>query len=248
MLRPREAIALHLRRQGRGRRGQFRFDNQGPGPVIALIDGLPDLETEELAGARVTVRSWVRDPTPDAHATFGASVMVGRIQGLCPGARLLVEVVASGDDPVRPAGIAAAIRWAAQDGARIIAVPLGDHRSHEEVGAAIDEAIRLGATIVAAAGNASPHPILFPARWPGVIAVGACDERGALLEDCCRSPRLDLVLPAHRVVAATGRCREAVRSGTSVATALAGGMLANDSLRTMNNEQPHSLVEEQTHV
>jgi subtilisin family serine protease len=82
--------------------------------------------------------------------------------------------------------------------------------------------------IVAAAGNAHPHPLLFPARLPGVIAVGACDEGGALLEDSCRAPRLDLVMPGLRIVAATGPGCETTRSGTSVAAALAGGVLMLD--------------------
>lgn len=230
MLRPREAIALHLGRQNRGRWSEIQFENTGKGLTIALIDGLPDLATTELQTAHVTVRSFIDPPPPDAHATFAASVMVGRQQGLCPKAHLLAGVVASGNRDITPTSIAQAITWASAEGARIIAIPLGDHRTRPEVGAAIDEAHKKGCTIVAAAGNAHPHPILFPARWPGVIAVGACDERGALLEDSCRRPRLDLVLPAFRILAPTGPGREAERSGTSVATALAAGMLANESI------------------
>ena len=201
---------------------------RGFGRSIALVDGLPDLATEELIGANLNVRVW-SGATPDSHTTFAASVLVGRQHGLAPRARLLVGAVTADDGSIAPCDVAAAIEWAVEAGAQIVVIPLGDHRSHADVSAAVDFAIARGVVIVAAAGNAHPHPLLFPARLPGVIAVGACDERGELLDDCCRAPRLDLVMPALRILAATAPGREAERSGTSVAAALAGGLLTLDS-------------------
>jgi subtilisin family serine protease len=226
MIRPRDILARHNARSNIGNSSPAR----GTGRVLALIDGIPDLRTEELIGASVEVLAIAVDPTavPDPHTTFAACVLVGREHGLIPHAHLLTFGVTAADGSIAPEHIAWAITEAGRRGAEIIVIPLGDHRDHQDVRTAIEAARARGVVIVAAAGNAHPHPLLFPARLPGVVAVGACDEAGALLEDCCRTPRPDLVLPALRVLATDGPGREVARSGTSVAATLAAGLLAID--------------------
>jgi subtilisin family serine protease len=230
MLRPREALAQHCVRMGIADSFAKRFDRfhyRGRDRTIALIDGVPDLETEALIGANVVTRSWVDGPVaqPDSHTTFAACVLVGQRDGLVPRARLLAAAVTTTEGRIVPARIAAAIDWARQSGAQVIVIPLADHHDHADVREAVNVALAADILIVAAAGNAHPHPLMFPARVPGVIAVGACDEHGELLEDSCRAPRLDLVVPGRSIFAAIGPGREATRSGTSVAAALAGGLL-----------------------
>lgn len=178
----------------------------------------------------MVIRSWPVDanPRPDQHATFAACVLVGQQHGLVPGARLLAAAVTANDGCIVPAHVAAALDWARRSGADIIVIPLGDHHAHVDVQEAVNAALADDIAIVASAGNAHPHPLLFPARLPGVIAVGACDERGVLLEDSCRAPRLDLVIPGLEILAAVAPGHEAQRSGTSVATAIAGGVLTLD--------------------
>lgn len=231
MLRPREAIARYraFARVGSLHHHSFDDPHRGIGCTIAMIDAMPDLATEELVAAGIEAPTGSGELAPDPHATFAASVLVGRLHGLVPGARLLVAPVMDGDPERTPERIAAAIAWATQAGARILVIPLGDVRAHACVGEAILAARAKGVVIVAAAGNAHPRPLLFPAAMPEVVAVGACDEQGRLLDDSCRVPRLDLVLPALRILAATGPGREAQRSGTSVAATLAAGLLALDS-------------------
>jgi subtilisin family serine protease len=194
--------------------------------TIAVIDGIPDLRTEALINARVELRPIAISAPRCLHATFMASVIVGQRHGLVPGARLLAFGVTAIDGSIAPEHIARAVAQACREAATIIVIPLGDHREHPGVTAAIERARACGVVVVAAAGNAHPHPLLFPARLPGVIAVGACDDSGALLEDCCRAPRLDLIMPSLGIVAADAPGREVARSGTSVAAALAAGWLA----------------------
>jgi membrane-anchored mycosin MYCP len=232
MLRPREALARHCTRIGISDSAANRIDrpDRGIGCTIALLDAAPDLDTEELVGADVVARTWEYDSVsrPDPHATFAACVLVGQQHGLVPRARLLAGSVTAADGRVVPNHLIAAIEWARESGAQVIVIPLGDHRDHPDVAAAIESALADDILIVAAAGNAHPHPLMFPARLPGVVAVGACDAHGRLLEDSCRTPRLDLVVPGLGILAAIGPGREAPRSGTSVAAALAGGVLLLD--------------------
>lgn len=203
----------------------------GRGRVLAVVDTAPALDVEDLAGADVEVRRFgdAGPTTATAHATHAACLLVGQgraaLRGLVPRARLLVAAIAEEDECVDPRAIADAITWASGAGAEVLALPLGAHHEDELVLGAVRQALQRRVIVVAAAGNAHPHPVLFPARLPGVLAVGACDGRGALLEDCCREPRLDLVLPALAIRAPVARGRLATRSGTSVATTLAAGLV-----------------------
>jgi subtilisin family serine protease len=213
------------------RRAAAGRERGGRGRTIALIDGAPDLEVEDLAGAEIEPRRFSSsDAGPSPHASHAACLIAGQghihTRGLAPQARLLAAAVVEADEGIEPRAIAAAIEWAVAAGADVVALPLGAHDDEPMIARAVAAAVGAGAVVVAAAGNAHPYPVLFPARLPDVLAVGACDGRGSLLEDCCRRPRLDLVFPALTLVAPVGRGRVAGRSGTSVATALAAGLLA----------------------
>jgi subtilisin family serine protease len=225
MIRPRDAFARLA--ASPDATGPLRAGS-GIQPTIALIDGIPDLRTQELEGACVELRhvAVVDANSHDPHSTFGACILVGQHHGLVPHARLIAFGVTATDATIAAKHIARAVEQACNAGAQIIAIPLGDHQEHAEVAEAIGRALASGAVIVAAAGNAHPHPLLFPARLPGVLAVGACDDTGALLEDCCRVPAPDWIVPAREILAADAPGREVARSGTSVATVVAAGLLA----------------------
>ncbi|HYM14511.1 MAG TPA: S8 family peptidase [Dehalococcoidia bacterium] len=68
------------------------------------------------------------------------------------------------------------ILYAAHNGARIINLSLGGVEDAQVVRDAIDEATRDGVLVVAAAGNNGQGTVSFPARLPGVLAVGAASS------------------------------------------------------------------------
>src|SRR4051812_48648012 len=71
------------------------------------------------------------------------------------------------------AGIAQAIRWAADHGANVINMSLGGPTAIGTMGSAVKYARDKGVTVVAAAGNDGRGKVSYPARYPGVIAVAA---------------------------------------------------------------------------
>ena len=71
------------------------------------------------------------------------------------------------------AAIAQAIRFAADNGARVINMSLGGPFPVGAIGSAVKYARGKGVTIVAAAGNDGRGKVGYPARYPGVIAVAA---------------------------------------------------------------------------
>lgn len=203
------------------------------GPTLGLIDaGLAP--ARELEGADLVVRDFGGGGAAAAcgalaeHGTFSASLLVaqrGPVRGLVPRARLRVATVAAADGRIEDRAVAEALRWLTAARCRIVAIPLGSDRDAPEVAAAVARALRRGVRVFAAAGDSHPAPLVFPARAPGVVAVGAVGAGGRLLAECNRRPRLDARAPGlARGLVAEGRAE--VRRGSSIACVLAAGTAA----------------------
>ena len=132
-------------------------------------------------------------PTPDylTGIAYGVSLMPIRV--------LDASGVGSTDD------VATGILWAARHGAGVINVSLNfdpevnSCRDIPTVCTAIRKADRLGAFVVASAGNAldarGRDRALFPGAAPGAFAVGATTEDGCLAEYSYFGRRTDLLAP-----------------------------------------------------
>ena len=184
-----------------------------PSIVIALVDTgvnpIPDLE-----GALVPGWDFVdNDPEPQdtqSHGTRVASVIAARgnngigMAGHCWKCRIMPVRVSAGGS-VSADRIAAGIRFAVENGARIINVSLtrtGQPDAVEEQ--AVRYAIDSGVLVVASAGNAGTEALQYPAAYPGVLAVGGTDDSDTLYFWSSRGPWVGLTAPGcHMVVDAT---------------------------------------------
>jgi subtilisin family serine protease len=92
---------------------------------------------------------------------------------------------------------------------------------------AVSAAHARGIVIVAAVGNDGPAaPALYPASYPGVIAVTGVDARGRALIEAGRAAHLDFAAPGADMAAALpGRGYATVR-GTSFAAPLVAARFA----------------------
>ena len=205
----------------------------GEGVVVGLLDTGFNQNLADLAGADLTARDFTgcatSTPSADEHGTYSVALLIGQgrhqIRGLAPAARTFVASVVGEDGLARPSAVADGLDWLVSCGARIIAAPLGGATEHEEIARRIALAGARTA-LFAAAGNAHPDPIAFPARHPLAVAVGAADQSGNILPDCSRSPRLDLIAPGFDVAAPVGDGAAVRRSGSSVACVIAAGVAA----------------------
>ena len=170
--------------------------------TVAVIDSGVDVNHPELAGRILDSESFVGGSAREdalGHGTFVAGILaagVGNgigIAGLAPSADLLVAKVVTSDRAIPVEAEAKAIRWAADNGARVINMSLGGVRdpldpnrdSFSRLEAdAVAYAVSKGAVVVAAVGNADQAPsspwgyASYPAALPHVLGVSAIKRSG----------------------------------------------------------------------
>ncbi|CAN5802902.1 S8 family serine peptidase [soil metagenome] len=192
---------------------------------VAVIESGVDASHPELAGKILDAQSFVGgSASVDAlgHGTFVAGLVaagVGNgigIAGLAPSAELLVAKVVTPSRAIPIEAEAKAIRWAVENGARVINMSLGGIRdpldpnrdSFSRLEAdAVAYAVSNGAVVVAAVGNgdqapSSPWPYAsYPAALPHVLGVSAISETGGVPKFSNRDKVYnDLAAPGDRIL------------------------------------------------
>lgn len=95
------------------------------------------------------------------------------VAGVAPQATIMPIRVLDGSGRGNTADIAESIRWAADNGAKIINMSLGGPLPSRIMNDAVQYAISRGVTVIAAAGNSSSRLPSYPAAYNGVISVAS---------------------------------------------------------------------------
>jgi type VII secretion-associated serine protease mycosin len=235
----------------------------GTGVTVAVIDSGVDDSHPQLAGQVLAGFDFLRNTAGGnvdcaSHGTAVASLIAAKhvagigFAGLAPGVRILPvrvsehEEDAQGNaqgDSVSPDVFAQAIRWAADNGARILNISLTLDHDYQPVADAVTYAQDKGCLIVAAVGNhhsaavtatpglgdvvpATVDPPSYPAAYQGVLGVGAVNQDGTRLDQSQVGPYVDLVAPGGGVLAATRVGGYSTWSGTSFAAPLVSAAAA----------------------
>ncbi|OIJ84557.1 type VII secretion-associated serine protease mycosin [Streptomyces colonosanans] len=228
---------------------------EGKGITVAVLDtGVdathPDLSGNILEGkdmvgfgARRGDRAWARHGTSMAGIIAGHGHGIGNadgVMGIAPEAKILpVRVILEDGDPARAQArktrgnaLAEGIRWAADHGADVINLSLGDDSDSAHPEAAEDEAVQYalkkGAVVVASAGNGGEKGdhISYPAAYPGVIAATAVDRYGTRAAFSTRRWYATVSAPGVNVVIADPDRKYYEGWGTSAASAFVSGAVA----------------------
>jgi hypothetical protein len=201
------------------------------GVKIGLVDGAVAQDQPSLAGASLFQKTFAPGgarATP--HATAVASLIAGRrgaFRGAAPGATLYVaDVYGATPTGGSAEAIVRALAWLAQARAPVINISLvGPPNILLE--AAIKALVARGHLVVAAVGNDGPAaPPLYPAAYPGVVAVTGVDARRRILPEAGRGPHVEFAAPGSDMAAAGVDGGFVSVRGTSFAAPLAAGLLA----------------------
>ncbi|WP_405874772.1 MULTISPECIES: type VII secretion-associated serine protease mycosin [unclassified Streptomyces] len=228
---------------------------KGKGITVAVLDtGVeadhPDLvgnvlPTKDMIGfgAERGDRAWAR------HGTAMAGIIAGHghgpgddegVMGIAPEAKILpVRVILEDGDSARGKArstrgnaLAQGIRWAADHGADVINLSLGDDSASAHPEPAEDEAVQYalkkGVAIIASAGNGGEKGdhVSYPAAYPGVIAATAVDRFGARASFSTRRWYATVSAPGDKIVIADPDHKYYEGWGTSAASAFVSGAVA----------------------
>ncbi|MBF2053848.1 MAG: peptidase S8 [Candidatus Sericytochromatia bacterium] len=205
----------------------WNIGGQGRAEVlVAVIDSGVDYQHPDLKGQIVNGKDFMPDTvsgpngegSPDAvgndpldqmgHGTHVAGVIAALsnnrtgIAGIAPGVKVLNIKTLNRDGWGSAFAVAQGITSAVDQGARIINLSLGSSDGSKPIELAIQYAQSKGALIIAASGNAFTKTF-FPARYPGVLAVGATNQDDWLADFSNHDERINVVAPGVDIMSTT---------------------------------------------
>lgn len=155
--------------------------------TVAVLDTGVNANHPDLAGRVLPGQDFFRGGTdtsdPVGHGTHIAGIIAASgdngigIAGMCWQCKILPVRV--GDDRgLSDDAITNGIRWAVDNGARILNLSFGGTSDSPSIHEAIKYAVQKNVLVVAAAGNEADegNPVEYPAAYDEVIAVGATDD------------------------------------------------------------------------
>ena len=211
----------------------------GAGVIVAVVDSgsgpHPDLAENLLPG-----RSFLNSTeTPDGddintsgHGSHVAGIIAAAANngiggsGVAPHAKILpIRVLnQAGEGTTGP--VASGVRFAADNGAKVINLSLGGTSDSSNLTEAIQYATDKGALVVAAAGNGGPNDVpKWPAALDLTIAVTAVDPANKATIFDQRGDYIDISAPGTEIVS-TAKGDYFTESGTSMAAGFVAGAAA----------------------
>lgn len=188
-----------------------------------LLDGGVAADQPVFTGIKIQQRGFAKGgPRPTAHGTATASLIAaGGVDEL-----LVADVYGQGPTGGSAEAIIGALSWMAQARVPVINISLVGP-PNGALGAAVRVLVAKGCLVVAAVGNDGPAaPALYPASYPGVIAVTGVDRRRRLLPEAGRAAHVDFAAYGAEVRVAAPGGRMVTARGTSYAAPVVAGRLA----------------------
>lgn len=214
-----------------------------------ILDKHPDLQGNIIAGYDFIDHDHKPiDTDPEfSHGTHVAGIIGALtnnqlgVAGINWQVKIMPVRIIGPDGSGNYSNLIAGIYWAVDHGANIINLSLAGTANSSSLKEAIEYAIKQGVTVVAAAGNNGTTPILYPARYPEVISVGAVGPTSRRAYYSNYGPNLDLVAPGgddsvysfpNTILSTAGYLEQGQKhqytwaQGTSMATPHVSGLIA----------------------
>lgn len=211
----------------------------GVNVIVAVVDSgsgpHPDLAQNLLPGKSIFGAVETQDGTDldtGGHGTHVAGIIAAAANngiggsGVAPNAKILpIQVLdQAGQGDARD--VAAGVRYAADNGAKVINLSLGGTTESPSLTQAIQYATDKGALVIAAAGNGGAND---KPKWPAsldlTIAVTAVDTANSVTSFDQRGDYIDLAAPGTSIVS-TAKGDYLSLSGTSMAAGFVAGAAA----------------------
>jgi major intracellular serine protease len=207
--------------------------SEGEDITVGVIDTGCDLNHEDLKDNLLLGRNFVEnnnDPQDrNGHGTHVAGTIAAinnqyGMVGVAPKTKILPVKVLGDDGGGSNASVANGILWAVDNGAKILTMSLGSPHKSRNIERALQYAVDHKVTIFCAAGNSGNNvDIMYPAKYPETISIGAIGQNLSVSDFSCCGDSLDFVAPGEDIISAVPGNKYAKMTGTSMATPYAVG-------------------------
>lgn len=214
----------------------WEVNDNDEAPTIAIVDTGVNVDHLDLKDNIITGYN-VIDGTTDVTDECGHGTHIAGIAAAITNNKVGVAGV-SGESKILPikvldsegngysSDIATGIKWAADQGVKIINLSLGGASYDNYLKEAVDYAKKRGCIIVAAAGNKGSFRPTYPAAFEDVIAVAAVDDNDQLCNFSNFGRYIDIAAPGLDIYSTSSDGGYEFRSGTSMACAFVSGTIA----------------------
>lgn len=201
--------------------------------VVAVIDSGVQKDHRDLKGSIVSPIDMVTgssDYEPDFHGTHVAGIIAAAFNkygtaGIAPNTKIMPINVFEGEDAYSWT-IVAGIEYAVENGADIINMSLGQYGYDYAEDYAIQQAVKKGVTVIAAAGNENTDELFYPAAYSNVIAVSATDSNDRITYFSNYGSYVDVSAPGEGILSTSVGNGYEYLDGTSMAAPVVSGIAA----------------------
>jgi len=232
----------------------WKLAEQGEEVIVAVVDTGVDLDHPDLKNKLVegyNVYTEGSDADDDVgHGTHVAGIIAAEINnyegiaGMAPHTRIMPVKVLDSTGAGSTYAVAQGIIWAADHGAKVINLSLGNYAEAQFLHDAIQYAYDRDVVLVAATGNDHTESPGYPAAYDEVLAVGATDSSGQLAQFSNYGTYVDVAAPGVSIASTYPGNQYAALSGTSMASPHVAALAA--MIRSVNpslsNEEVMDLI------
>ncbi len=201
----------------------------GLGIKVAVLDtgvnrNHPDLD-DNLVGCLNFINPRKTCEDDNGHGTHVVGIIGAEnnnfgVVGVAPQAKIYALKVLDKNGSGYLSDLIEALDWAVSNKVGVVNLSLGTTSDVASFHEAIQKTVRAGIAVVAAAGNSGPdsNSVLYPAKYPEVIAVSAIDKTKTIASWSSRGPEVDLAAPGVEIYSTYKNKSYKTLSGTSMAT------------------------------
>lgn len=211
--------------------------------VIAVVDSGVDYGHADLAGKLTAGHNFIACPNSvppcpflpqddNGHGTHVAGIAAALtnnntgVAGVSWGAQVMPVKVLNSSGNGSYENVAAGIVWAVDHGAQVINLSLGGINPSAALESAVLYAYGHNTLLVASTGNQGSPNVLYPARYPQVVAVGASNMNNLPASFSNYGPEVDLAAPGENIYSLWIGNSYQIRSGTSMSAPFVSGLAA----------------------